>query len=358
MHIAALCTGAAITTYGAVFGFTQWALRRKWLDLPNERSSHVRPTPRGGGIVIVGVSLAGLLLAALTGSWDSLRGYLVGALLVAGISWIDDRRRVSSGLRLLVHIAATACLLWGTGSFTALTLPGGGNLHLGLWGVPLCALWVIGLTNAYNFMDGIDGIAAGQALIAALGWSVLAWVNQSVVVVQFSVLLAGSAFGFLLLNWSPAKVFMGDIGSAFLGFTFAALPLLARSMGTFDAEGTLPLVAVLFVWPFVFDSFFTFICRLLRKEHVFSAHRSHLYQRLVIAGYSHLRVTSLYLGLAAAGVGVGLLWGLSGLSSPLLAIPLLALGLWGFTVKVEASRSPRKDERQDVPRKTSAAEIV
>jgi UDP-N-acetylmuramyl pentapeptide phosphotransferase/UDP-N-acetylglucosamine-1-phosphate transferase len=342
--IAALGPAAALITFVEVSAFKKWALRRKWVDLPNERSSHVRPTPRGGGIVIVGMGLAGLLFAPRTDSWQPIGGYLVGALLVAAVSWIDDLRRVSAGVRLLVHIAATASLLWGTGTSTDLSLPVAGGIHLGLWGIPLFALWVIGLTNAYNFMDGIDGIAAGQALIAAIGWSFLAWASQSMTVFQFSVVLAGSALGFLVHNWSPASVFMGDIGSAFLGFTFAALPLLARSPGTSAPKDTLPLLAVLFVWPFVFDSFFTFLRRLSRREHVFAPHRSHLYQRLVIAGYSHSTVALLYLILAGVGVGTGLFWSVSRISFPLLALPFLALSLWAFTARIERRRSLQMDK--------------
>jgi UDP-N-acetylmuramyl pentapeptide phosphotransferase/UDP-N-acetylglucosamine-1-phosphate transferase len=197
---------------------------------------------------------------------------------------------------------------------------------------------VIGLTNAYNFMDGIDGIAAGQALIAAVGWSLLAWATQSMTVFPFAVVLGGSALGFLVHNWSPASVFMGDVGSAFLGYTFAALPLLARSPRTSAANDPLPLLALLFVWPFVFDSFFTFLRRLSRREHIFSPHRSHLYQRLVLAGYSHATTSLLYLSLAGVGVAIGLAWVLSGVTFPLLAIPFLALSLWAFTVRVERRR--------------------
>lgn len=351
----ALGLGSAVLSYLAVLAFKEWATRRNWVDRPNERSSHVRPTPRGGGIVIVGMSLIGLLLSARTGSWAALGGYLVAALLVAAISWVDDLRKVPAGVRFGVHIAAAAILLWGTGTYSDISLPGDARLSLGLWGIPLFVIWIVGLTNAYNFMDGIDGIAAGQAVIAALGWSLVAWIGPPGLLLPFAAVLAGTAFGFLLHNWSPAAVFMGDVGSAFLGFTFAALPLLARSSGSSPANDLMPLLAVLFVWPFVFDSFFTFVRRLRKREPVFSAHRSHLYQRLVIAGHPHATVSLLYLGLAAVGVGIGLVWIRWGLSSPLLAIPLLALGLWKFTERVERRRSLLAADLKPVPPEAALA---
>jgi UDP-N-acetylmuramyl pentapeptide phosphotransferase/UDP-N-acetylglucosamine-1-phosphate transferase len=131
---------------------------------------------------------------------------------------------------------------------------------------------------------------------------------------------------------------MGDVGSAFLGYTFAAMPFLARAMTDADASPRLPLIAVLFVWPFVFDTALTFLRRLVRREHVFSAHRSHLYQRLVIAGYRHSTVTLLYLGLACVGGVVALV----GRPLPILSVPILAAGLWGFVRRAEIRASITK----------------
>lgn len=326
-----LAGGAAAISYIGVFFFRKWALGRQLVDLPNERSSHIQPTPRGGGLVMVLLSLAGLCLVASLSpmnSWRPIWGYLAGAVLVAGVSWVDDVRKVSYGLRLFVHALATTALLSGTQAFSQVMIPFAGNVPLGGFAIPLMALWILGLTNAYNFMDGIDGLAAGQAMIAAVGWIALGWVTKSPVLFGFSTILAGASLGFILHNWAPATVFMGDVGSAFLGYTFAALPLLTRALwdGLGDGVSHLPGYGVLFVWPFVFDTVFTFIRRLVRKEDVFSAHRSHLYQRLVIAGYRHSTVTLLYLLLASVGVLVGLA------RKPILmlAVPVLATGLWAY----------------------------
>ncbi|MDX2111814.1 MAG: glycosyl transferase, partial [Verrucomicrobiota bacterium] len=168
-------------------------------------------------------------------------------------------------------------------------------------------LWMVGLTNAYNFMDGCDGIAGGQALMAGLGWVMLTLcfpINTEVMI--YGAVIAGTATGFLCYNWQPSKLFLGDVGSAFLGFTFAWMPLLAADIAE-DIALTLGAGALL-LWPFIMDASFTFGRRLLRGENVFKAHRSHLYQRLVLSGWSHARVSLLYMGLAITGWPLAWVW--------------------------------------------------
>ena len=147
------------------------------------------------------------------------------------------------------------------------------------------------------------------------------------------VLLAAASLGFLGFNWPPARIFMGDVGSAFLGFTFAALAVAAA-----QRDPRIALVGILFVWPFVFDATFTFLRRLKNGENVFAAHRSHLYQRLVIVGYSHRFVTLLYMGLAAWGTIWGLIWsqGIIGSETVIIVtVPFLCLALWMFVCRRE-----------------------
>jgi UDP-N-acetylmuramyl pentapeptide phosphotransferase/UDP-N-acetylglucosamine-1-phosphate transferase len=193
----------------------------------------------------------------------------------------------------------------------------------------------VGLTNAYNFMDGIDGIAGGQAVVAGVGWAIVGLLMDLPFVFIFAGLLASTALGFLFHNWPPAKIFMGDVGSAFLGFSFACLAMAGASR-----EPSLAIAGVLLVWPFVFDTLFTFFRRLKNRENVFAAHRSHLYQRLVIAGYSHRTVTLIYMGLDVMGLLLALLFLLKNAWVDLCVIITLLLssfGLWGFTVVREQS---------------------
>jgi UDP-N-acetylmuramyl pentapeptide phosphotransferase/UDP-N-acetylglucosamine-1-phosphate transferase len=225
-----------------------------------------------------------------------------------------------------------------------MALPLLGPLALGWFGLIMTFVWIVGLTNAYNFMDGIDGIAGGQAVVAGLGWTLLGWLDHQPLVAALGLLLAASSLGFLGHNWPPARIFMGDVGSAFLGFTLAVLPVVAA-----QHNPRLAWAGVLLVWPFVFDAAFTFLRRLRKRENVFAAHRSHLYQRLVIAGYSHRFVTLLYIGLALAGAVLALLWYSGGKASDLvvlLALPLLCAGLWRFVVGREQAAQKQPTSRR------------
>ncbi len=251
---------AVVLSYLGVAIVRRWAERRQILDIPNERSSHTRPTPRGGGLAIVLVVLVGWLVA-LSLSRVLGRGtdliYVVGAAFIAAVSWLDDLRSLSNRVRFGTHILAALLAIWAFGYWTEITVPIIGLLRLGLLGLPITFLWIVGLTNAYNFMDGIDGIAGGQAVVAGLGWAVLGWLTAQPLVGMLGVLLAAASLGFLGHNWPPARIFMGDVGSAFLGYTFAVLAVAAA-----QRDARLALAGLLFVWPFVFDATFTFLRRL------------------------------------------------------------------------------------------------
>jgi UDP-N-acetylmuramyl pentapeptide phosphotransferase/UDP-N-acetylglucosamine-1-phosphate transferase len=195
-------------------------------------------------------------------------------------------------------------------------------------------LWIVGLVNAYNFMDGIDGLAGGQAIVAASGWVLVGILTGQPALTGAACVLAAACAAFLRFNWSPARVFMGDVGSAFLGFAFAVLPLSTPSPVRFVLAGAC------FMWPFLFDTCFTLIRRLLRRENVLQAHRSHLYQRLIGTGVSHAHVTSVYLMLAALGLPAALCFASGRWVSALMltgAVPAGAAALWYATVRREAA---------------------
>ena len=178
------------------------------------------------------------------------------------------------------------------------------------WGGAL--LWMVGMTNVFNFMDGIDGLAGLQAVVAGAAWAIVGWQIDSILVLWFGLLILVSVMGFLAHNWSPAKIFMGDVGSAFMGFIFAFLPLLAisetPSVLIQGMGGRLLLFSVLVLWPFIGDAGLTLVRRTLNGERVWAPHRSHLYQRLVIIGWSHARVTLLYGAWALLSGAVGFLY--------------------------------------------------
>jgi UDP-N-acetylmuramyl pentapeptide phosphotransferase/UDP-N-acetylglucosamine-1-phosphate transferase len=336
-------------SYLGVVGLRRWAERRHMLDIPNERSSHTRPTPRGGGLAIVLVVLAGWLVALrLYSDAPAQAGliYAAGAGLIAAVSWLDDLRSLPNRIRFGAHILGAILAIWAFGYWTDFAVPLVGSIHLGLLGLPITFIWIVGLTNAYNFMDGIDGIAGGQAVVAGSGWAVVGWLTAQPLVGIMGVLLAAASLGFLGQNWPPARIFMGDVSSAFLGYTFAVLAVAAARH-----DSRLAMVGVLFVWPFVFDTAFTLVRRLSHGENIFVAHRSHLYQRLVIAGCSHRFVTLLYIGLAAWGVIWALFWlqGIPGSAIVIVVtIPLLCLALWMFVNRRESARSGHSSKMSDL----------
>jgi UDP-N-acetylmuramyl pentapeptide phosphotransferase/UDP-N-acetylglucosamine-1-phosphate transferase len=281
--------------------------------------------------VIVAVTL--LLGAYQCEDWSVFLPFAAGSLVIAGISWMDDLRRLPGLLRLVVHVAAAIIATTGLGYWRAVALPFLGEVSLGGWGIPLTLLWIVGLTNAYNFMDGTDGMAASQGLVAGLGWALFGFQAGIPPVAGLALILASSCLGFLVHNWPPARIFMGDIGSAFLGYSLAVMPLFfVVSL----KNPLIPMTGLLLVWPFVFDTVFTFLRRLGRRENVFAAHRSHLYQRMTHTQDEHARAALLYSGLGAVGVLLALSWSNTGFGSyaVALALPALCLGLWAVVAFV------------------------
>jgi len=329
-----------IGSAGLVALVRSWA-RRRLLDHPNERSLHVQPTPRGAGIgMVVPISLAIGVVSLRVPDATSPAVWLVGgALLMGMIGLIDDVRGLPAVTRLVSHIIAAGFVAIGLGSWPTLVWPGLFHFELGWAAVPLTMLLVAGFTNAYNFMDGVDGIAGSQAVVAGIGWLVAGYAIQNPLLVATGAVIAASSLGFLFFNWPPASIFMGDVGSSFLGFLLAALAVYAATQS--PAAGT---AGMLFVWPFLFDTTFTMVRRAGRRENLLAAHRSHLYQRLVLTGVSHQTATLLYAALAAVGVSVGYVVAHDSRILSLvgaLLISVLAVGLWMVVLWRERSHGHR-----------------
>jgi UDP-N-acetylmuramyl pentapeptide phosphotransferase/UDP-N-acetylglucosamine-1-phosphate transferase len=281
----------------------------------------------------------------LTASADALPprpalGYFLSAVLLSTISFLDDLRSLSAFVRLSVH-GLCALIIIATCGYLSEVTAGGSTYHLGAAGAILTWLWIVGLTNAYNFMDGIDGLAGAQAVFAGIGWAVFGSLWNEPVLLLAGALIATTALGFLRYNWPPASIFMGDVGSAFLGFTFAVLPMLSRE----GPSGSL-IPAVILVWPFIFDTSLTVIRRLIRRENVFAAHRSHLYQRLNVAGYSHRWISTLYTLFAIEGMAGAISFPRASTAVQMAivaAVASTALIYWRFVLHAERSLATPAD---------------
>jgi Fuc2NAc and GlcNAc transferase len=264
--------------------YITYARQKAILDIPNERSSHTIPTPRGGGVVFVAVFLIFICLCPFfypraVPLWISLFG---GGLIIASVGWIDDRKSIPAPLRLAVHSIAVIWALYQLGGMPSLSL-GFASLPLGYIGhVPafIGGVWMI---NLYNFMDGIDGLAAGEAVLVSIMAAFLT-TGTPVSVALFA--LVASVLGFLVWNWSPAKVFMGDAGSGFLGFAFFCFALYTENTNTLPLLTWAVLVSV-----FAVDATLTLVMRARQRKHLSEAHRDHLYQQFIKAGYPHATVT-------------------------------------------------------------------
>ena len=280
--------GGAVTT-GLV---TRTLRRRAILDHPNERSSHAVPTPRGGGWGILLVLVPGWVVLGVSPA------VLAGLAGLAAVSWLDDRRGLPPGPRLLVQAAAVALGLWALGDQPVFQgwLPWGLDRAV----AALCWLWFI---NLFNFMDGIDGLAGSEAVAVAAGLALVAVASGLVPeLVRPALVLAGAALGFLVWNWQPARVFMGDVGSVPLGFALGWLLLAAAAAGLWPAAILLPLY-------FVTDATVTRLRRLADGQRIWQAHREHFYQRAVQGGRSHAGVVGAVVvaNLALIGLALGAL---------------------------------------------------
>jgi UDP-N-acetylmuramyl pentapeptide phosphotransferase/UDP-N-acetylglucosamine-1-phosphate transferase len=257
------------------------------LDHPNERSLHAVPTPRTGGLAILGSLMLGFAASQVLfpdGAEAQTSRWIMGAaLLIGAVSFWDDRMGLPPGLRFGVHSAAAVAVVVGTGlTVPQISFPLLGTWTLGPLGPPLAVLFLMWMTNLYNFMDGMDGFAGGMTVVGFGFLAYMALRGGQPGLAALACLVIGATGGFLVYNVPPARIFMGDVGSAPLGFLAGALSLKGVQEQAFDFW-----VPMLIFSPFLVDATMTLLQRLLRGEKVWQAHREHYYQRLVLSGWSH-----------------------------------------------------------------------
>jgi UDP-GlcNAc:undecaprenyl-phosphate GlcNAc-1-phosphate transferase len=288
------------------------------------------PTPRSGGIAILLTFFIGVAVIKLVGGNPALDQpffwvFVGAALLIAVVSIVDDLAQLGFKAKLVTQILSALIVMAFGVVVDRLAVPGIGLVDLGLWGYPLTLVWIVGLTNAFNFMDGIDGLSGGTVVVAGAFFAAITFFGDSTFVYLVSSVLVWSCLGFLALNWQPAKIFMGDSGSQFLGFVLAVLAVIA---GTFDASHTSILVMVLLFFHYIWDTAYTFVCRLKKGAKVTEAHREHLYQLMNQLGLSHAQVTSFYLVIGAVqGLGAVVMVSLDETAQMLVFVPFVILQL-------------------------------
>ncbi len=272
---------------GTTAAVLRYARTRDLLDIPNSRSSHSIPTPRGGGIAVVFITLTAWISGSLAG-WFAIEAILavsLGGLLIAAAGLIDDFKDVPASWRFGVHVVGAAIVIHQLGGITEIQV-GELSIPLGYAGYLIGATWVVWLLNLYNFMDGIDGIAAVQAVTSSFSVAACMLVIGDPQFALIAAVVGASALGFLVFNWPPARIFMGDVGSSFIGFVFGALALASHNAGALSIWVWLVILAV-----FIVDATVTLLVRIGRRERWYAAHRSHSYQKASRRFGAHKPVT-------------------------------------------------------------------
>ena len=285
LYIAAFACAFAITL--VTTPFAKWlSVKCGAIDYPKDRGVHKKPMPRMGGVAIVlGFTITVLMVNYFDKSMDSRQfaGFLVGALLIAGLGVVDDMKNLPAKLKFCVQILAALIVIFSGTRIQVVLWPV--TAYLQKFSIPITLVWIVGVTNAVNLIDGLDGLAAGVTSIAAMSLMVLCIMTGSTTAVGLTAALAGACLGFLPRNFNPAEIFMGDTGSTFLGFVLAVTSIL----GVFKGYALLALI----------------VSRMAKNQPIMQADRGHLHHKLIDHGFSQRQAVlimytiSLLLGLLA-----------------------------------------------------------
>jgi UDP-GlcNAc:undecaprenyl-phosphate GlcNAc-1-phosphate transferase len=328
------------------------AARWRLVDLPNRRSAHALPTARGGGLAIVlttTLASIGLIFRWPPATLPILLGLLVPCLAIAWVGVLDDVRPLPAVGRLVLQIAVAIGITAMLGPLEAIAVPGLPRLEFGPAAWPFTVVWIVGMTNAFNFLDGSDGMAGLAAVVGGVGIAVLGWYTRMHLPMMLAAFVAAAAGGFLVFNWHPARIFMGDVGSGFLGTFLAAIPLLFPE----PVEEQVFVPAVLALWPAIFDPFVSVLRRIWNGANPLQPHREFFFHRLIRSGVGHATTALLYGGLAAAGAAVGLVMLVPEVPAfvracgPLVVAALAAALAWGVESRCRRVGLEPTDIRRD-----------
>jgi UDP-GlcNAc:undecaprenyl-phosphate/decaprenyl-phosphate GlcNAc-1-phosphate transferase len=279
--------------------FTPFVIRLAYkvgaTDKPNERKVHIKIMPRMGGLAIfISFLISSILFMP---ELPKMIPIMAGALVVLAIGIFDDIYELRARTKFLGQVfAALIIVMWGGLEVDFINLPFGGDLQFGAFSIPITVLWIVGITNAINLIDGLDGLAAGVSSIAFITVSVMAVIMGDAFVATLALIMTGSILGFLKFNFHPAKIFMGDTGSLFLGFIIAVLSLQGFKNVTMISL----IVPIIILGVPISDTFFAIIRRLVNKQPLAAPDKSHLHHCLVRVGFSHKQAVLLIYALAAS----------------------------------------------------------
>lgn len=314
----------------------------KALDIPKDaRRIHKKPIPLIGGLAIFyGFVISVLCFAVID---REIMGILIGAVIIVTVGVIDDMRELSAKVKLLFQIIAAGIVIYFGVDITYVANPfsqwfGPVYINLGLWAIPITMIWIIGVTNAVNLIDGLDGLAVGVSSIASVALLSLTLISQNLNAAIVTAALAGAGFGFLPYNFNPAKIFMGDTGSTFLGFVLACISI----QGIMKMYALVSFaVPVLILGLPIFDTLFAIIRRLLTGKSIMSPDRGHLHHRLLDMGFSQKQTVAILYTLTSilclTAVVMALKDAIRGL--------ILVLAVVGILVVSLAVMEPKKDEK-------------
>ena len=299
---------AWITILIAYTGCRVASRSQKLQDHPNHRSSHEIVTSKAGGMPIMAGWVAGMfVIGAFAGHHETSRDAAILSgigLLAFALGLADDRLHLPPLWKLIGQIAVAALFIWAFGPLTVAPVPFVGELQLGFWGVLLSIFWIVAFMNAYNFMDGANGLAAGSTVIGLCGFAIITSFAGASFIAVSAFLLAAASAAFLPANLKRGRLFMGDNGSQALSFLIAAFAILsANGSGAMISALVIPVIFL----PLMFDVFWTLISRLKRRRNILEAHREHLYQLMIRNGASHLRVAVTYMTLVAFSTAAAIL---------------------------------------------------
>jgi UDP-GlcNAc:undecaprenyl-phosphate/decaprenyl-phosphate GlcNAc-1-phosphate transferase len=334
---------AYVASWAMVIYAVTWAMAGfvHVMDDSNQNSFPVNEVPRAGGVSVVFTFFIGMGITSFLGEFDGVHpslliGFLFSTFLIAAISLIEDITNQPARVKLVTQMVAVTIVLYLGIALKEIAIPIVGYVELGVVGLVISFFWILGLTNVFSFMDGLDGLVSGVSAIAGLFFLIITFTEGSSFVYIISYSLVAGTLGFLLLNFPPAKIILGDVGAAFLGFVFAVLAIIATR---YDESRTSFLVIPMLIFSFIYDTSFTFLRRLIQGKNVLKAHREHLFQLMHRTGFTDMEVVlTQYCMVFLQGLGALWIVNIPGDERMLVFVPFFLFQLiytWQVLKKVE-----------------------